>query len=381
MKLSDYLAAYLADHGIRHIFMLTGGGAMHLNDFLGHELRLKVIFNHHEQACSMAAEGYARITGTVGVINVTTGPGGVNALNGVYGAWVDSIPMLVISGQVKRETCLATYGLPLRQLGDQEADILSMARGITKYAVLVDDPQMIRYHLGKALHLATTGRPGPCWLDIPSDVQASLVDPDQLIAYDPAQDPDGYELEKLPALCRQILQRLQDAERPVFYAGKGIRLAGAMDIFEKVIRKLSIPVATAWTAIDLMTSDDPLFCGRPGDFGSRPGNFTVQNSDVLLTVGCRLSLRQVSYNWTAFARAAFKIQVDADSAELNKPTIKLDLPVLCDARLFLEELDRQIDIYGFDTKRHVGWLAWCKERLARYPVVQKHQRIVQGQLD
>jgi acetolactate synthase I/II/III large subunit len=379
MKFSDYLARYLADYGVRHIFMLTGGGAMHLNDSLGHEPRIRVICNHHEQACAMAAEGYARITEQVGVINVTTGPGGINALNGVFGAWTDSIPMLIVSGQVKRETMLATYNIPgLRQLGDQEADIISMVKSITKYAVTVTDPNSIRYHLEKALYLATSGRPGPCWLDIPVDVQASLVDPDHLPGYDPAAEAPAYPLYQLPTLCRQILDRLQSAQRPVLMVGKGVRLAHAEDLFETVIRRLGIPVVTAWTALDMLPSDDPLYCGRPGDLGGRAGNFVVQNSDVLLVIGSRLGLRQVSFNWPAFARAAYKIQVDADQAELNKPTVQPDLPVWCDAGSFLAELNRQIDASGFDAQHQASWLAWCKERLARYPAVRPEQRLING---
>lgn len=374
-KLSDYIARALADYGVRHIFMITGGGAMHLNDSFGHELRLKYICNHHEQACAMAAEGYARVTNQVGVINVTTGPGGINALNGVFGAWVDSIPMLVVAGQVKRETLLATYNISgLRQIGDQEADLISLVKSITKYAVLVTDPKSIRYHLEKALYLAISGRPGPCWLEIPIDVQASLIEPDQLAGYDPSEDGPHYDLERLPELCRETLRRLQTAKRPVIMAGKGIRLANALYIFETVIRKLGIPVVTAWTAIDMLASDDPLYCGRPGDLAGRAGNFTVQNSDALLVIGERLGIRQVSYNWKSFARHAFKIQVDADLSELNKPTVKPDLPIFCDANLFLEELDRQIDIGRYDGKRHADWLAWCKERLVRYPAIQPHQR-------
>src|ERR1043166_4091729 len=245
IKLSDYIARHLADYGVRHIFMLTGGGAMHLNDSLGHEARIKVICNHHEQACAMAAEGYARVSGSVGVVNVTTGPGGINALNGVFGAWTDSIPMLVISGQVKRETCITSYQIPgLRQIGDQEADIISMARSITKYAVTITEPQTIRYHLERALHLATTGRPGPCWLNVPIDVQASQIEPATLAAYEPKEDAPAYALDRLPDVCREVLQRLKNAQRPVILAGKGIRLAGALDLFYAVIRKLGIPIAT-----------------------------------------------------------------------------------------------------------------------------------------
>jgi acetolactate synthase I/II/III large subunit len=379
IRLTDYVAQTLADKGVRHVFMITGGGAMHLNDSLGHEPRLSVICNHHEQASAMAAEGYARVTNRLAVVNVTSGPGGINALNGVFGAWVDSIPMLVISGQVKRETLMATYSLPgLRQIGDQEADIIGMVKGITKYSVLVTDPVMIRYHLDKAVHLATSGRPGPCWLDIPIDVQASRIDPAGLPAYDPAEDEPGCPLGHLPSLCRDIVVRLQAAKRPVILAGKGIRLADALEPFEKVIRKLKIPVATAWTALDLMASDDPLYCGRPGDVGDRAGNFCVQNSDVLLAIGSRLNIRQVSHNWGSFARCAYKISVDADPAELNKPTVKPDLPVHCDARIFLEELDRQIGAAGFVAGRHAGWLAWCKERMARYPVVLPRHRVFKG---
>lgn len=379
VKLSDYIARFLADHGVRHLFMLTGGGAMHLNDSLGNEPRIKAICNHHEQACAMAAEGYARISGRLGVINVTSGPGGINAMNGVFGAWTDSIPMLVVSGQVKRELCITSYQIPgLRQLGDQEADIISMVKGITKYAVSVTDPQSIRYHLERALHLATTGRPGPCWIDVPIDVQASQVDPETSRAYDPAEDNPPYAVDRLSELSRDVLQRLQNAERPVILAGKGIRLAGALDGFETLIRRLGIPVATGWQAIDLLASDDPLYCGRPGDIGNRAGNFAVQNSDLLFVLGCRLSIRHTSHNWKAFARHAFKVQVDADAAELQKPVVQIDLPIHCDARLFLDELNRQVGRTPFDALRHARWLAWCQERVRRYPVVLPRHRMLKG---
>lgn len=374
MRVADYIARTLAERGVRHVFMLTGGGAMFLNDAFGQEKRIACIFQHHEQACAMAAEGYARVTGGLGVINVTTGPGGINALNGVYGAWTDSIPMLILSGQVKRETCLTTYRITgLRQLGDQEADIISMVRGITKYAVLVDDPSSIRYHLEKALHLATSPRPGPCWLDIPIDVQSAIIEEKSLVAYDPVENPPSWKQDDLSRQCRDVLSRLKSSSRPVIMAGTGIRLADAVDVFDRVIHKLGIPVTTAWTH-DLIATDDPLFCGRPGTIGTRAGNFTVQNADTLLVIGSRLNIRQVSYNWSAFAREAFKIQVDADAAELNKPTVKPDLAIHCDARLFLEEMNRQIDADGYNATVHAGWLAWCKERMERYPVVLPKHR-------
>ena len=326
-KLSDYIVQSLADWGVRDIFMMTGGGAMHLNDSIGGEPRIHYICNHHEQAAAMAAEGYARITGLTGVINVTTGPGGINALNGVFGAWTDSIPMLILSGQVKRQTCMATAGAQgLRQLGDQEVDIIAMAKGITKYSVLVDDPTSIRYHLERAWHLASTGRPGPCWLDIPIDVQSAMIDPATLRGYDPAEDEIASDDALLQKQCGEVITRIREAKHPVLLAGTGVRLAGALEEFEQTIRKLRIPVATAWTH-DLIDGEDELYCGRPGTIGDRAGNFAVQNADLVLVLGSRLNLRQVSYNWSSFARDAFKIQVDVDPAELDKPLVKPDLAI------------------------------------------------------
>jgi len=309
MKLSDYIVERLAGWGVRHIFLVTGGGAMHLNDSIGKEPRIQYVCNHHEQASAMAAEAYARISGQPGVVNVTTGPGGINALNGVFGAWTDSIPMLVVSGQVKRETCMRAQGITgLRQLGDQEADIIAMVANITKYAVMIDDPLSIRYHLERAWRLAQSGRPGPCWLDIPVDVQAALVDPATLRAYDPTEDEptqDG-DSSRLTSDCREVLDRIRNAKRPVILAGTGVRAAHAVAEFDELIHRLGVPVTTAWTH-DLIASDDPLFCGRPGAVGDRAGNFTVQNADVLLILGSRLNIRQISYNWQSFAPRAFKI--------------------------------------------------------------------------
>jgi acetolactate synthase-1/2/3 large subunit len=381
MRVADYIAQALADKGVRHVFLVTGGGAMHLNDALGHEPRIAPIYNHHEQASAIAAEAYARVSGTPGVINVTTGPGGINALNGVFGAWTDSIPMLIISGQVKRETCMAFNAVPgLRQLGDQEADIVGMVKGITKYAVVVREPGDIRYHLEKAWHLAQMGRPGPCWLDIPIDIQGAQVEPESLRPYEAAEDAVEWDRELIARQCRQTLEAIRKAKRPAILAGTGIRLAGALDVFQRVIHKLGIPVTTAWTH-DLIASDDPVFCGRQGSIGERAGNFTVQNSDVLLILGARLPIRQVSYNWKSFARHATKIQVDIDLAELHKPTVTPDIPVHCDARLFLEELERQIDASGDERPRHAAWLDWCRQRVERYPAVLPRHRIFTGKIN
>ncbi|MGA2204265.1 MAG: thiamine pyrophosphate-binding protein [Terriglobales bacterium] len=376
MKLSDYIVERLAGWGVRHIFLVTGGGAMHLNDSIGKEPRIQYVCNHHEQASAMAAEAYARISGQPGVVNVTTGPGGINALNGVFGAWTDSIPMLVVSGQVKRETCMRAQGITgLRQLGDQEADIIAMVANITKYAVMIDDPLSIRYHLERAWRLAQSGRPGPCWLDIPVDVQAALVDPATLRAYDPTEDEptqDG-DSSRLTSDCREVLDRIRNAKRPVILAGTGVRAAHAVAEFDELIHRLGVPVTTAWTH-DLIASDDPLFCGRPGAVGDRAGNFTVQNADVLLILGSRLNIRQISYNWQSFAPRAFKIQVDIDAAEFHKPTIQPDMAIHRDLKQFLQELLCQCDADNYRPDAHAPWLAWCRERVRRYPVVQDRHR-------
>jgi len=379
IRVADYIIQTLADRGVRHVFMVTGGGAMHLNDAIGREKRIQYICNHHEQASAMAAEGYARTTGKLGFVNVTAGPGGVNALNGVFGAFTDSVPMLVVSGQVKRETCLRTFQLTgkLRQFGDQEVDIVHMVANMTKYAVMLSVPEDIRYHLERAIHLATTGRPGPCWLDVPVDVQGSQIDPSSLRGYDPGEDALATDHDRLAEICADIIERISKAKRPVIMAGTGVRAAAAVDVFQQVIEKLQIPVTTAWTH-DTIATSNPLFCGRPGSIGDRPGNFTVQNSDLILVIGSRLNVRQVSYNWANFARHAFKIQVDIDAAELEKPMVKIDLPICSDARLFLEEMDRQLTAHT-PPESHRNWLAWCAERQRRYPVFQPEKQTSQGQ--
>ena len=380
IRVSEFIARTLADRGVRHVFLLTGGGAMFLNDAFGQEPRIEIICNHHEQACAMAAEAYARVSGRIGVINVTTGPGGINALNGVFGAWTDSVPMLIISGQVKRETCLANFDLPgLRQLGDQEADIVAMARPISKMCETILDPADIGWQLDRALYLANHGRPGPCWLDIPIDVQASLVDPAELGRYDPAEDEGRWSPEEVESHCRFILDRLACAERPVIMAGTGIRSGDALAEFEAAIRALGVPVVTAWTH-DLIASDDPLYRGRPGTIGTRAGNFVVQNADLLLVLGSRLNIRQAGYNWPAFAPRAFKIQVDVDAAELAKPTVKPDHAIHCDVKPLLARL-ADMAAASQNGDRYRGWLEWCRERMERYPAVLPHQRQFNGRIN
>jgi acetolactate synthase-1/2/3 large subunit len=374
MRLADYVVRKLVEHGVRHVFLVTGGGAMHLNDAIAREPRLRYICNHHEQASAMAAEGYARVAGAMGFVNVTAGPGGINALNGVFGAFTDSIPMLVISGQAKRETSLASYDLPgLRQLGDQEVDIIHAAQRITKYARIILDPNTIRFELEKALHLANSGRGGPCWLDIPVDVQAALIDPEALPAYVPDPAPPPYLPSNVGAIVGEVLGRIRAAQRPVLLVGTGVRLAGALDLLEEIADLLKIPVATAWIP-DLLPTDNPYYCGRQGTIGTRAGNFTVQNADFVLILGSRMCIRQVSYNWKSFARHAYKIQVDIDPAELAKPISVADRGICCEARFFLEEMKRQLLQGHWPSEKHAGWLGWCRERLALYPPVLPRQR-------
>ena len=365
-RIADYIADTLVAVGIRHVFMVTGGGAMHLNDALGNHPDLIPVFCHHEQACAMAAEAYYRVTGRLAAVNVTTGPGAINAINGVFGAYVDSMAMVVLSGQVKRETLVRSTGLPLRQLGDQEADVIPMVRGITKYSALVDEPNDIRYQLDRALHLATSGRPGPVWLDIPIDVQSAMVAPESLRTYDPVEDVRPCRTLDIQAAANRIAADLQAAKRPVIYAGTGIRLSNQYDRFLSLARRLQVPVVTAWNSNDLLPDDHPAYAGRPGSLGNRAGNFAVQNADVVLVLGCRLNIRLVSYNWRSFAPKARRIMVDIDAAELDKPTLSIDEKVHADLANFLPAFDAATANWQ---PAHESWLAWCLGRLARYPVV------------
>jgi len=366
IRVADYIAQKLADYGIHHVFMVTGGGAMHLNDAFGRSKDLSVVCCHHEQTCAMAAESYFRVTNRLAAVNVTTGPGGTNAVTGVYGAYVDSMGMIVISGQVKWETLVRSTSLPLRQLGDQEVDIVKMVEGITKYAVVIHDPLSIRYHLERALHLAATGRPGPVWLDVPINVQAAKINPTELKGYNSAEDEIVFETQNISAEVAQIIERIRSAKRPVIYAGTGVRLAGQYDTFFQIATKLGIPVVGAWNSNDLLPNEHSAYTGRPGSIGDRAGNFTVQNADFLLILGCRLNIRLVSYNWEKFARHAYKVMVDIDAAELKKNTLHIDHPIHADLRDFLPLFEKETLAWQ---PIHGEWLAWCRERVVRYPVV------------
>jgi acetolactate synthase-1/2/3 large subunit len=375
MKLSNYIFKTLKSNDIDTVFLVTGGGAMHLNDAVGRTEGLTFICNHHEQASAIAAEGYARITNKPAILNVTTGPGGINALNGVYGAYTDSIPMIILSGQVKKETMLSTYQIPgLRQLGDQEVDIISMVKGITKYAVEITDPQSIRYHLEKAIYLCTNGRPGPCWLDIPIDVQAAIINENEL--------PGFTENELVPLNENQLLidvtlviEQLKQANRPILLGSTGIRLADAVPEFQEFAELLEIPIVTTWTH-DIIHHDHPQYIGKQGSIGDRAGNFAVQNADLVLIIGSRMPIRQVSYNWENFARHAYKIYVDIDPAELQKPLLKADLPLLYDAKVFLKAMIRELKKNRTATNqlKRDQWLNWCRERKLKYPILQAHHK-------
>lgn len=372
IRAADYLAKRIAGMGVKHVFMISGGGAMHLNDAFGKCRDLQYICNHHEQACAIAVEGYSRITGNFGVAVVTSGPGGTNAITGVLGMWLDSIPGLIISGNIRYATTAESTGLPLRQLGDQEANIIDIVRSITKYAVMVKDPNTIRYHFEKAVYLARHGRPGPVWLDIPLDVQAAKIDEAKLSCYDPGEDELRFDPETVRQHAQKIVDKIREAKRPLFLAGNGIRLSGGIDYFMEVIEKLNIPVQTAMGANDLIYSDHPLFFGRPSVTGDRSSNFIIQNCDLLLSVGARQAVRTISYLFKAFARAAYKIHVDIDEAELLKPTVFPDMHVHCDAKLLLQEILMQLGDNKLQPK--TKWLKWCRERRLRYPSVFPEHR-------
>ncbi len=383
IRLADYVANFLVEKGVTDVFSVVGGGAMHLNDALGHNDGLHVTYNHHEQACAIAAESYARLNNKVAAVCVTTGPGGTNAITGVLGGWLDSIPMFVISGQVRYDTTARfamqyTEGAPLRAVGDQEYDIVKSVEPMTKYAVMIENPLDIRYALEKGWHRMSTGRPGPVWIDIPVNFQGGFIETEELRGYDPSEDTEYNEIlppEVEDSTISTVIEKIKSAKRPVFHAGYGIRLSGAYDIFRQVCQKLGVPVVTYWNAVDLIENDNPLYVGRAGNMGDRPGNWAIQNADLILAIGTRISIRQVGYNWKTWARAAEVIMVDVDKAELKKPTIHVEMPVWANAKDFLTKLNTALDKEASE-----GYLSACKDWRDRcldwrtkYPVVQERQ--------
>lgn len=373
-RLADYVADFLASKGVTDVFSVVGGGAMHLNDALGHHEALHVTYNHHEQASAIAAEAYARLDNKIAALCVTTGPGGTNALTGVLGGWLDSIPMFVLSGQVRYDTT-ARYALqfteePLRAMGDQEYDIVKSVTSMTKYAVMIEDPKQIRYALEKGWHLATTGRPGPVWIDIPVNYQGGYIETDELVGYDPAEDDAKLPPAVSDDVIAAVLEKIRNAKRPVLHAGYGIRLSGGYEAFRRAMEKLNIPVVTYWNAVDLIEDEHPLYCGRAGNMGDRPGNWAIQNADLILAIGTRISIRQVGYNWKTWARAAEVIMVDVDKAELKKPTLHVEMPVWADAKDFLTKLAAAAEEKVFSGEQ---WLETCQRWKKEYPAVLPRQ--------
>ncbi len=374
-KLANYIAETLVKNGITQNFTVTGGGAMHLNDAFGHQKGMHSLYQHHEQACAMAAESYARIYNRPALCCVTSGPGGTNAITGVLGAWLDSLPMIVISGQVRFDNTARWSGVDIRAMGDQEYDIVQAVSCMCKYSEMLIDPMRVRYAVEKCIYLSQTGRPGPCWLDIPVDIQGTYIETDALQGF----DPEAYEREQaakkgaplaryanvgapevpfsetrledpatLRAAARRILDKIRESQRPVFYTGNGIRIAGAESLFLEVAHRLNIPVVVGWNAPDVIPTEDPLYAGRPGGRGDRPGNLTVQNADLILSIGSRLNIRQVGYSFRSWARDAYVIVNDIDPEELKKPSVHADFRICADARALLKALLAELQAQNVD---------------------------------
>jgi acetolactate synthase-1/2/3 large subunit len=366
MKLSDYVIHYLECLNVKHMFMIPGGGAMHLNDSLGKSKKIEYVCCLHEQACAIAAEAYARVTNNIGLLMVTTGPGGTNALTGVAGAYIESTPMLVVSGQVKIMDQIRDQ--KIRQQGMQELDIISVVKPMTKYAAMVTDPNSIKYHLDKALFEAKHGRPGPVWLDIPLDVQATIIDETKLVGYEATPEIQ----EDISDRVSDIINILNNSERPVLLAGNGIRLSGAIEDFQQLINLLNIPVLTTWNGIDLIWENHPFYYGRPGGLGHRYANFIQQNSDFFLSIGARLNLLQTGYNFDGFARCAKKIMVDIDPYELHKINVRPDIPICADAKQFIKEIIKQKG--SIIPKKREPWLDYCNNVKQSYPLITENMR-------
>lgn len=363
IKVSDYIAKRLKEvYGVKDVFLVSGGGAMHLNDAMGRYLNY--ICNHHEQASAIAAEGYARLNQELAVVNVTTGPGGINALNGVFGQWTDSVPVLYISGQVKHETTIdSCRNLGLRQFGDQEVDIVNVVRPLVKYVEMVRDAKDVKAILDKAIKIATTGRFGPVWIDIPMDIQGAYIEENELREYDTSVDNISFENYDKQVIL--LLELLENAKSPILVAGHGIRLSGSQEIFLKLVNKLNIPVVTTMNGFDVIEEHDNCYIGRIGTLGQRAGNFALQNSDLVICLGTRNNIRQISYNWENYANKAKIVSVDIDKSELLKPSIKLEQAIHADLKNFLPSLIAKIED-GKNLPNFTKWLNWCLFRKQKY---------------
>lgn len=365
IKLSDFVIKFIAKLKVNHVFILPGGGCMHLVDSLGKCKEINYVCNLHEQAAAIAAEAYGQYTNNLGVALITTGPGGTNAITGVLAAWTESTPSLFISGQVKRVDMIGKSGV--RQMGIQEADIVSIVKPITKYAVTVFDPLTIKFHLEKAVYIARSGRPGPVWIDIPLDIQGCMIDEAELLEYEPVETSSTNDLGILKKQVAETIHLINESERPVLLAGNGIRLAKAEGDFLKLAEILRIPVLITWKAIDLLPEAHELYFGRPGSIAQRGANFIQQNSDCILSIGARLDLAQTGYNHENFAKAAKKVVVDIDPAEIKKLKMNIDVPISADAKSFIQEFLRastNVQIKDLST-----WISHCMNWKTKYPVV------------
>ncbi len=364
IKLSDYVALRVAQEGVKHVFLLAGGGAMHLVDSFGRRPDFEYVCNLHEQACSIAADAYGQCTNNLGVALVTTGPGGTNAITGLAGAWLDSTPCMFISGQVKRADLMAGRGV--RQMGFQELDIIRIVESLTKYAVTVTDPLSIKYHIDKALYLARSGRPGPVWIDIPLDVQSAAMDETNLEGFTPADDGDC-DRKQLENQVKAAIELLNGSQRPLLLVGNGVRLAKALDEANHLFDALQVPVLTTWKTADLLSEDHPLYIGRPGSIGQRAANFAQQNADFILIIGARLDLGQTAYNHQNFAPGARKVIIDVDPAEIGKMDLKVDVPIRAGAKEAILEFIRQAG--SIARKDRSGWWERCRQWKKKYPVI------------
>lgn len=368
IKISDYVIDYIYKLGVDKIFCVTGGGAMHLNYSLGCNKNVDGVFMLHEQGAAIAAEAYARVKDGYGCCLVTSGPGATNALTGLVGAYIDSIPVIFISGQAKSEDLIGKQGV--RQFGIQEVDIISMVKSYTKYATEIKKPEDIRYELEKASAIATNGRPGPVWISIPLDIQASIVDIEEMEGYD--DDLNDFRVDE--ELVSNVINLINNSKRPVLYLGHGIRLGHAINEMRQLYNLLGVPVLTSWNGVDLIESDNINYFGRPGAVGHRSANIILQSADLVITIGTRLNLLSTGFNYDGFLSRAIHVMVDIDINEMNKKNVKPDLKIVCDAKYFICSLLNRINEISLSESVY-EWINHCSKLKAKYPEMIKEQEI------
>lgn len=372
-RVADIIADCMAEHGITDVFCLVGGGAMFLNDAFGHNKKLKVMYNQHEQACSIAAEGYVRECGRMAAVCITTGPGGTNAITGVLGAYQDNYPMLVISGQVRYPTTAESTGLPLRFMGEQEHDIVTTVKNLTKYAVMIKRPEDVLYELEKAIYIADSGRPGPVWIDVPMDIQSMVIDTDTLRVFNKPEPDRAWDMEA-------FLSEIRKAKRPVILTGSAIRSTGYTEKFRQLAAKMGLPVLAATYNADLFENSHPQYFGNFGIIGGRAGNFMIQNADLIIGMGCRMAFRQIGFNYEKFSPDSRRVVIDADENELKKPTLRIDLPIHADIKTVIDDLSAaELDL---NLEEKQDWLSYCCMLRDKYPMyLEKFNNKVAGQVN